>query len=286
MIKSSFMRKGSLLLLAGVLALTAFTGCSGGKTDLPDVSDLEEFVVIAREEGSGTRSEFESLVDTTESAADSLAQSTEEVIEQVSSDVNAIGYVAYSSAIEAEGISILTVGGIEATTQTIQSGKYPLTRNYYLCYQDDLSDAATDFLRYIESAGQAIVSEYCVALDDASTFLSDQSEGTVSISGSSSMAPILEALAADYANYNSHVTIEVVTSDSATGLNEAILGEVDFGMSSRELESYEEELLNKTSIGRDGISVIVNAENPVENLTVGQIKKIYNGVWNSWSEIS
>ena len=71
-------------------------------------------------------------------------------------------------------------------------------------------------------------------------------------------------------------------SDSSDGLNRTINGELDMAISSRELKDYENTLLNKKAIGKDAIAVIVNADNPADNLTKAQLKKIYGGKADTW----
>ena len=252
---------------------------------LPDRSMLGEINVFSREDGSGTRSEFESLTGTSSKGTDGIALSTEEMIQAVAADSDAIGYIAYSSAAGSDDIKVISIDGVEPDGTTIKNSKYPLCRNYYLAYQDDISELAQDFLRYAEGAGQRIVSGYCIPVNDESTFLSDKSSGRLIISGSSSMAPIIEDLAEAYMELNPNADIEVDVTDSSSGLNTAIRGECDIAMSSRELKEYEEELLNKTALGKDAISVIVNKANPVTGLSKDQIKGIYDKKWESWSDI-
>ncbi|MDD7429156.1 MAG: polyphosphate kinase 1, partial [Oscillospiraceae bacterium] len=82
-----------------------------------------------------------------------------------------------------------------------------------------------------------------------------------------------------------NVTIEITATDSSDGLNSAIRGECDLAMSSRELADYEDELLTKKAVARDGIAVIVNAENPVDDLSEEQIKYIYDNNAEKWSDL-
>lgn len=62
-------------------------------------------------------------------------------------------------------------------------------------------------------------------------------------------------------------------------------GKCDLGMCSRELRSYEKELLNYEMIAKDEIAVIVNAKNPLENITVEQLEAIYTGKTVKWEEV-
>ena len=85
---------------------------------------------------------------------------------------------------------------------------------------------------------------------------------------------------------NPNVEIEVQQSDSTTGMTSAIEGVCDIGMASRDLKDSELEAgLTATAIALDGIAVIVNADNEVDDLTSEQIRQIYVGDVTKWSEV-
>ena len=273
-------------LLSGVLMLSLI-GCSETESELPDLSSLGEITAIAREEGSGTRSEFESLVDTTEAGANTVALSTEDVLAAVEGDENAIGYLAYS-AIDSDyagSAKVLTVDGVSCSLDTISDGDYPLSRDYILAYSGTLSDLEADFLEYVLGAGQTVVAETCTPVRTATVYLSDQLSGTITICGSSSMETLMEDLIAGYAAYNPNAEIILEVSDSTEGLNAAMRGECDLAMSSRSLKDYEEELLNYKVIAADGVAVIVNEENPLEDISLSRLKKIYDGEVLNWGDL-
>lgn len=272
-----------MILSAVLCTVLTFSACSV-ENGLPDLSGMGEITVISREEGSGTRDEFENIIGTKAGGTDNIALSAAEVSEMVAADVNAIGYTAYGIALSGD-IKAVSVNGITLTEENIGSGKYPLCRSYYLAYSGELSAAETDFLAYVMSAGQAIADEECVSVKKSSSFLSDKSSGSIKICGSTSMAPLIEKMAEDYRGYNPNVTVEISATDSSEGLNSAIRGECDIAMSSRELTDYENELLAKKAVARDGIAVIVNAENPVNGLTEKQIKQIYDNSAEKWSDL-
>lgn len=273
-----------MILTAGICAVLMLCSCSS-ESELPDLSGMGEITVISREEGSGTRDEFESIIGTDANGTDNIALSTEEVSEMVSSATGAIGYTAYSTAALPENVKAVSVNGTALTEDNVGSGKYPLCRSYYLAYSGELSAAETDFLAYIMSAGQVVADEECVAVKNSTSFLSDKSSGEITICGSTSMAPLIEKMAEDYKSYNPNVTIEITATDSSDGLNSAIRGECDLAMLSRELADYEDELLTKKAVARDGIAVIVNAENPVDDLSEEQIKYIYDNNAEKWSDL-
>ena len=134
-----------------------------------------------------------------------------------------------------------------------------------------------DFLTYVKSKGQDIVKQYCIQADSTTTFLSDKSEGKILIEGSTSMEPMVKALADDYQKQNPNAEIEVKATDSSRGITAVI---------SRELKDYEAELLETKVIGKDAIAIVINEENPLENLTIKQLTGLYNGTYKNWDDLS
>ena len=110
--------------------------------------------------------------------------------------------------------------------------------------------------------------------------------GKVVVAGSSSITPIMEKLKEAYLLVNPAAEIEVQMSDSTTGMTSAISGICDLGMASRGLKESELKAgLTPVVIAMDGIAVIVNNENPVENLSLEQIGAIYTGETTVWNEL-
>lgn len=275
-------------MIGRFLAMTALgslllTGC-GAKVDVPDMSSMGTVNVVSREEGSGTKTEFDNLVGTDAMGTNTVADSTDKVISEVASDKNAIGYIAYSAE-NNSGVKVLDVDGVAPDAASIEKDKYPLCRDYILVYNGELSAVAQDFMAYVKSAGQAVVADYCVPVKKSETFLSDKSGGTVEIHGSTSAAPIVSKLAEEYMKINPSAKVVVTESDSTQGLNDVLQGRCDLGMSSRSLQSYESELLTSYVFGRDAIAVIVNSENPLSDISVDMLKKIYDKKYTAWSDL-
>lgn len=84
----------------------------------------------------------------------------------------------------------------------------------------------------------------------------------------------------------SKAEIEVKATDSSRGITAVISGECDSAMSSRELKDYEAELLETKVIGKDAIAIVINEENPLENLTIKQLTGLYNGTYKNWDDLS
>ncbi len=107
----------------------------------------------------------------------------------------------------------------------------------------------------------------------------------IEIAGSTSVQPVAEELAQAYMKKHPNVKINVQGGGSGLGIRSVTQGIIDIGTSSKEPNSNESKGLNKYLIGKDGIVVVVNPENPVENLTKSQIRDIYNGNITNWKEV-
>ena len=97
------------------------------------------------------------------------------------------------------------------------------------------------------------------------------------------VSPVMEKLIEAYKAVNTGAEIELQTSDSTTGMTGAADGTLDIGMASRELKDSEVEAgLTATKIAMDGIAVVVNQENPVEDLPAETVKGIFMGEITEW----
>lgn len=108
---------------------------------------------------------------------------------------------------------------------------------------------------------------------------------TVNIAGSSSVQPLSEELANAFMERNPEISINVAGGGSSAGIKAASDGTADIGASSRELSGDEEKGLVVIPIAIDGIAVVLNPENPVKNLTLEQIRRIYAGEITNWKQV-
>ncbi|MCI6867262.1 MAG: substrate-binding domain-containing protein [Lachnospiraceae bacterium] len=284
-----------------VSALLLFSGCTQSAGNLSKESHMVEGLkelgtirVISREDGSGTRSTFAELAGfqgegevgnnhsdlTTENAV--IVNNADEVIRDVAADISAIGYVSKAAISGNGGVKSLKVEGKSPE----QGEKYPLNRDFYLAYSGTLSDLERDFLTYVHGAGQEIVGKDYDTVAKNRSFLSNLAKGKLEIEGSTSVAPLMEQLAEAYEKINTNAAITVTATDSTKGLTQVMAGKCDFGMSSRELKDYEMELLDYESIARDNIVVIVEKNNPLDDISLEDLKEIYTGKIKNWDELN
>lgn len=114
----------------------------------------------------------------------------------------------------------------------------------------------------------------------------EQIGSSVTISGSTSVGPLIEKEAESFKKSNSDINVEVNQLGSSAGIKDAINGTVQVGMSSRDLKEEEKNAgLKEVEIAYDGISVITNKANAVNNLTIAQIKDIYTGKITNWKDV-
>ena len=295
---------GALALAA--LMVTGLAACGGNSSSDPATSSqtssssfdtAQSISVVSREDGSGTRSAFIELfgieeedasgnkVDQTTPGAD-ITNSTSVMMTTISSTPYAIGYISLGSLNDT--VKAVKIDGSEASVENVKNGSYKVARPFNIATKSDISEVAQDFIDFILSAdGQAVIEkEGYVSVAAGEPYAGNQPSGKVVVAGSSSVTPVMEKLKEAYLQVNPNATIEVQQNDSTTGITYAINGTCDIGMASRELKDSETENgLTATVIAMDGIAVIVNPDNTVDDLTSDQVKAIFKGETTVWADV-
>lgn len=110
--------------------------------------------------------------------------------------------------------------------------------------------------------------------------------GTVSTDGSTSMEKVIGALGESFMEANSGSTFTYNPTGSGSGIQAVSEGRCDIGLSSRALKDDEKASgLKETIVALDGIAIIVNPQNPVKDLSLEQIAKIYTGEITNWKDV-
>ena len=290
------MKKFAAIFMCAALAVGALSGCSSNEnSSTADNSTAGNPIsVVTREDGSGTRGAFVELfgiedADGNDAITQSaeISNSTSVVMTTVAGNPDAIGYISLGSLDDT--VKALEIDGVAATVENINNGTYKVYRPFNIATKEGLSETAQDFVNFIMSEqGQAIVAEEgYISVESNGSYTPSGKTGTVTVSGSSSVTPVMQVLKEEYEALNPDVTIELQQSDSTTGVNDAIAGTSDIGMASRALKDSElERGVVGTVIANDGIAVIVNNESTVTGLTSEQVKGIYMGELTNWSEVA
>ena len=297
------------VMMVSMVAVTA-VGCgSSNGTDTKgadanqsdatsDWDETSDVTIVSREDGSGTRGAFIELfgieekqddgtkVDMTTTDAQ-ITNNTSVMLTTVADNEYAIGYVSLGSL--NDSVKALKIDGAEATTENIENGSYKVSRPFNIAVKKDLNNkVAKDFMSFIMSTeGQKVVAdEKYIAVADVKDYAGTKPSGSCVVGGSSSVSPLMEKLIEAYKAVNPNASIELQTSDSTTGMTSTIEGSYDIGMASRELKEEEAAELEPTVIATDGIAVVVNNANPLDELSADQVKDIYVGNVSTWDEIT
>lgn len=297
------------VMMVSMVAVTA-VGCgSSNGTDTKgadanqsdatsDWDETSDVTIVSREDGSGTRGAFIELfgieekqddgtkVDMTTTDAQ-ITNNTSVMLTTVADNEYAIGYVSLGSL--NDSVKALKIDGVEATAENIENGSYKVSRPFNIAVKKDLNNkVAKDFMSFIMSTeGQKVVAdEKYIAVADVKDYAGTKPSGSCVVGGSSSVSPLMEKLIEAYKAVNPNASVELQTSDSTTGMTSTIEGSYDIGMASRELKDEEAAELEPTVIATDGIAVVVNNANPLDELSADQVKDIYVGNVSTWDEIT
>ena len=284
------MKKTLSVFFAAVVAIITLAGCGGNTGN-------DTITVLSREDGSGTRGAFIELfgieekdangnkVDNTITTAE-ITNSTSVMMTSVAGNKAAIGYTSLGAL--NDSVKTLKVDGAEATAENVKLGDYKVSRPFNIAVLDESNAVSSDFIAYILSEeGQTIVEDNgYISNGNTGAFTGGNVSGEITVGGSSSVTPLMEKLVEAYSALNTNAKIQVQQSDSSTGMSSTIDGTYDIGMASRELKDSETDAgLVSTAIAIDGIAVIVNKDNALENITSEQVKGIYTGEITLWSEV-
>ena len=285
--------KSILLLIVIISILACATGC-GGSSEF----DTEQSInVISREDGSGTRGAFTDIfglilqgeggtrkdISTKEAV---IAKQTDVLMASITNDKYAIGYISMGSLNDT--VKAVAIDGIMPSAATVGSEEYSVVRPFWIFTKENPSELCVDFIDFVTSAdGQAVVSQnYIESFRDAAEYSGNKPSGKIVVAGSSSVTPIMEKLKEAYIGVNPGAKIEIQQSDSSAGFTGTVEGTCDIGMASRDLTEDEQVQVNSVKIALDGIVIVVNKNNSVDNLSKQQVKEIFTGEITKWSELS
>lgn len=254
----------------------------------------QDIFPISREMGSGTRGAFVEIfgiqkevrnkkVDATTKKAE-VTNSTGVMMTTIANSKNSIGYISLGSLNNT--IKAVKINGVSPSVQNINNKTYAISRPFNVVTKvtNPLID---DFLKYslslkakgiIEKAGYISIAK--------DSYTSTKPSGKIIIAGSSSVTPLMEKLKESYGKINLNAEIEIQQSDSTTGVNSVVEGIADIGMASREIKESEfKKGINAQILAIDGLAVIMNKENPIDNLKKEEVQKIFLGEITSWEQV-
>ena len=283
---------GFLFLIT--LTISTFAICSAATSSFNSKKDI---IVVSREDGSGTRGAFIELFGIEQRNSDGtkkdlttkeaiIAKQTDVMMTNIAGDLYGIGYISLGSLNNT--VNAVQIESITPTAENVKNGTYPIARPFNIATKGEPTGLAKDFIDFILSAdGQSVVAKnYIPIVENASVYTGSKPSGKIVVAGSSSVSPVMEKLKEAYLTINTKASIEIQQSDSSAGITGTIDGTCDIGMASRKLKDSELSQLISTQIALDGIAVIINNENPTDNLTIKQVQSIFTGKTLSWNELN
>lgn len=280
------MRKIRWTLVFVVMVCIFAVACSNNESkETRSFHSKEGIVALQREAGSGTRASFLDFLDIAEkdmpNVPDNVVSGTDVMITAIENTPYSIGYVSFNKL--TASVKVLSIDGQYPTAEGIQDNSSPFVRGLYLVTKEDRTELMKDFLEFALYSDK-IEEQGFVPYKTARTYVSNQPSGKLKITGSSSVYPLLSDIISDYRKENPNAEIEINQTDSSNGIKSVADGIADIAMTSRKLTK--DEMVNKkvNLIAKDAIAVIVNKENPINDITIDKLKDIYILKIKTWED--
>lgn len=253
----------------------------------------ESIYPISREMGSGTRGAFVDIFDVKQEAGKKIdatskkaevTNSTGVMITTVANSKNAIGYISLGAL--NDEVKALKIDGVAPSVANINNKSYTIFRPFNVVTKTK-TPLAEDFLSYASSQNAlAIIEKAGYIAVSKNAFSSKKPKGKLVIAGSSSVTPLMEKLKEAYEKINPNANLEILQSDSTTGVTSTIEGIADIGMVSREVKQSElKKGLKAQVLALDGLAVIVHKSNKLDDISKESVKKIFMGEVTDWDEV-
>lgn len=230
------------ILVMGVALLGVLASCNNSGAEFDPSKNIS---VTVREDGSGTKGAFLEILGL-KGASDPTgavtASSTSAVLTEVASNPYAIAYDSLGYVDNT--VKKVSVDGVAASATTVKDGTYALSRPLNVIFKEATisgNEIYTDYLNYLktkEVEDMAASDGYVAIHDSASSYTTTKTlSGSIAISGSTSLQPLMIKIAAKYMEHQPGVKVEVSGGGSGTGYSNAEKGVSVFGMISEEFNS-------------------------------------------------
>jgi len=229
------------------------------------------------------------------------------IVAAVQGDTGGVGYVGIGYA-DATGINVLELkkdASSEAYSPTdeiaVLSGKYDLARYLYLYTKGAPTGAIKDYLQWIVSftGGQSKVEDigfYQISQnayeDDLVKMGITPASVVLQQKGSDTLLELCQLWSEDFKSDYPWLTVEIAGGGSSTGITALINKQVDMAQASRKIKSSEITSAQANGVNPvefrvaiDGIAIVTHEDNPIQVLTVQQLRGIYNGTITNWNQI-
>ncbi|MGF6907568.1 substrate-binding domain-containing protein [Fusobacterium sp. PH5-44] len=270
------------ILMLGVLFLitsSLLLGASKFKSD-------KNITVVTREDGSGTKSAFMEILNLKGKADPSgviIGTGTAAVLTEVRNNPYAIAFESLGYV--TPQVKKLKINNVEASVENIKNGSYKIARPLNIVYKKEVlkTDINNLFYSFLQSQEvQKYINDngYVGLLDNAKPYIknndSSQLKGEIKISGSTSLQPLMMVIGKNFEKIYPNIKVIVSGGGSGTGYQNAENGTSSFGMISEEFNTAKAPNCTFYQVAKDGIALIVNQNNPIENISFENLQNIYD----------
>ena len=252
----------------------------------PKFKDDRNITVVTREDGSGTKSAFMEILKLKGKADPSgviIGTGTAAVLAEIKNNPYAVAFESLGYV--TPQVKKLKIDNVEATVENIKNGTYKIARPLNIVYKKDTLDNNISNLLYIylqsQEVQKLIANEgYVSTLDNAQNYVknenSNELKGEIKISGSTSLQPLMIKIAKDFEKLYPNIKVVISGGGSGTGYQNAENGTSNFGMISEEFNNSKAPSCTFYQVAKDGIALIINLNNPTENISLVTLQNIYN----------
>lgn len=275
-------KKFMSILLLGILFLITSSLLSGA----PKFKKDRNITVVTREDGSGTKSAFMEILKLKGKPDPSgviIGTGTAAVLTEVKNNPHAIAFESLGYV--TSQVKKLKINNVEASVENIKNGSYKIARPLNIVYKNESlkSDINNLFYTFLQSQeAQNLINDngYVSILDNAKFYEKNEDslelKGEIKISGSTSLQPLMMIIGKNFEKIYPNIKLIISGGGSGTGYQNAENGTSDFGMISEEFNNDKAPNCNFYQVAKDGIALIVNQNNPIENITFDDLQNIYN----------
>lgn len=290
------------LLALGLLSACGKGPGSGGSSGA--ATGDATIVVYGRENNSGTYMYFKEHVlnEVDFMASVQTLPGTAAVINAVSKDKRSIGYggIGYLKGVKA--LKVRKDAGspaVEPTLDAVVKGEYPISRYLYFYTIGEPEGPLKSFIDWVRGPeGQKICAEvgYYPLPEDKRQKAGPVAagKGTITVKGSDTMVILGQRWAEHYMRVNPEAVVQITGGGSGTGIAALVNGGTNICQSSRPIKDKEKAQIKakhgkdpvEFAVAMDGIAVFVHESNPIQEVDLDQLKRIYTGKAKTWGDLA
>jgi phosphate transport system substrate-binding protein len=271
----------AITFLVAVLVFVLYGGRS--KESSTKFDTAQDIMVITRLDGSGTKTTIMAALGLTgkpDPVNAIVGVTTASTLEIVRNNPAAIAFNSLGHVVD--DVKKLKVDGVEATVENIRNGTYPFSRPLSVIYKESSLDDPVNaaFFAFLKSSFPKNVFSsggFICLRESASDYTGGDAllSGTIVMSGATALQYPMIDIAAEFGKLYPNITVEISGGDSVAGYIDAEEGRSTFGLLAEKFNPDLAPSCAVLTLCMDGVAIIVHKDNPLDNITMEQLRNIY-----------